>query len=86
MAVPKRKTSKRRTKNRRAANMKVKPVLLTKCPKCGEPKRAHVVCTFCGEYKGKKILNVESKLDKKVKREKKRAEKEAKTSPEESSK
>ncbi len=76
MAVPKQKTSKRRTRNRRAANMKAKPVLLTKCPKCGEPKRAHVVCGFCGEYKGKKILNVESKLDKKIKREQKQKAKE----------
>ena len=78
MAVPKQKTSKRRTRNRRAANMKVDPVMLTKCPKCGEPKRSHVVCNFCGEYKGKKILNVESKLDKKVKREQKRKAKEDK--------
>lgn len=76
MAVPKQKTSKRRTRNRRAANMKVEPVMLTKCPKCGEPKRSHIVCKFCGEYKGNKVLNVESMLDKKVRRDKKRAEKE----------
>ncbi len=71
MAVPKKKTSKRKSKTRRAANMKVKPIMLTKCPKCGEPKKAHVVCSFCGYYKGKKVLDIESKLDKKLKKEKK---------------
>lgn len=71
MAVPKKKTSKSKSKSRRAANTKLTAVVLTKCPKCGEPKKAHLVCSFCGYYKGKKILNVESKLDKKLKREKK---------------
>lgn len=70
MAVPKRKTSKRRSKNRRAANTKVSPVMLTKCPKCGEPKRAHIACAVCGYYKGKKVLDVESKLDKKLRKQK----------------
>jgi large subunit ribosomal protein L32 len=74
VAVPKKKTSKSRSKSRRAANMKITPVVLTKCPKCGEPKKAHVVCTFCGYYKGKKILNVESKLDKKLKKQNKAEE------------
>ena len=68
MAVPKKKTSKSKSASRRAANTKLKPVVLTKCPKCGEPKKAHLVCTFCGFYKGKKILDVQSKLDKKLKK------------------
>lgn len=69
MAVPKKKTSKARSAARRAANTKVSPVVLTKCPKCGEPKKAHTVCTFCGYYKGNKIIDVQSKLDKKLKKE-----------------
>ena len=68
MAVPKKKTSKRRTANRTSANNKIAPVVLTKCAKCGEPKKAHIACSFCGYYGGKKILNVESKLDKKAKK------------------
>lgn len=74
MAVPKKKTSKSKSKSRRAANTKVNPIVLTKCPKCGEPKKAHVVCTFCGYYKGNKILNVVSKLDKKLKKQEKTKE------------
>lgn len=71
MAVPKKKTSKRRSANRRSANMKIDPIVLTKCPKCGEPKRAHIVCQACGTYKGKQVIEVETKLDKKLKRESK---------------
>lgn len=67
MAVPKKKSSKRRTRNR-AATKGLKLTYLSKCPKCGEPKRSHVVCGFCGYYNGKKVLDVESKLDKKMKK------------------
>ncbi len=74
MAVPKKKTSKSKSRSRRAANMKLTPVILTRCSKCGEPKKAHTVCTFCGYYKGNKILDVQSKLDKKLNKEKKQAE------------
>lgn len=71
MAVPKKKTSKRRSATRTAANMGINPVALTKCSKCGEPKKSHVVCTFCGYYGDKKVLDVQTKLDKKLKKENK---------------
>lgn len=71
MAVPKKKTSKRRGANRTKANMKAKSINLTKCSQCGEPKMQHVVCSTCGHYGGKKILDIKSKLDKKLRKEKK---------------
>lgn len=74
MAVPKKKTSKRRSASRTAANMGLKNVTLSKCPKCGEPKKSHVVCSFCGYYGDKKILNVKTKLDKKLSKEGKQQE------------
>lgn len=74
MAVPKKKTSKRRTANRTAQNNKVNPVILSKCPKCGEPKRSHIACSFCGYYGDRKVLDVESKLDKKLKKQEKAKE------------
>lgn len=74
MAVPKKKSSKRRTKNR-ASTKKLHPVYLSKCPKCGEPKRSHVACGFCGYYGERKVLDVESKLDKKLKKQEKAKEK-----------
>jgi large subunit ribosomal protein L32 len=74
MAVPKKKTSKRRTGNRTNAK-KVGPIMLTKCAKCGEPVKAHMACGFCGYYGMKKVLDVKTKLDKKIKKEEKKKEK-----------
>lgn len=71
MAVPKKKTSKRRTGMRTNAK-KVNPIILTKCAKCGEPKKSHQVCAFCGYYGDKKVLDVKTKLDKKIKKEEKK--------------
>ena len=51
MAVPKRRTSKRK---KRARNThKVAPrVAIQMCPKCDAPKRPHHVCEACGYYAG----------------------------------
>lgn len=68
MAVPKKKTSKRRSANRTSANMKANKVVLSKCEQCGELKPQHVVCHVCGFYGGKKVLDIESKLDKKIRK------------------
>ena len=59
MAVPKKKTSKARTRRRKAANTKTPNVVLTNCKKCGEKVLPHTVCKVCGYYKGKKILEIE---------------------------
>jgi len=45
------------------------------CPKCGKPVLAHTVCQACGYYKGREVINVLAKLDKK---ERKKKEKEMK--------
>lgn len=51
MAVPKRRTSKRK---KRARNThKVAPKInIQACPKCGAMKRPHHVCEECGFYAG----------------------------------
>jgi len=51
MAVPKRRTSKRK---KRARNThKVAPAInIQACPKCGAMKRPHYVCEDCGFYAG----------------------------------
>jgi hypothetical protein len=51
---------------------------LVKCGKCGELLQSHTACTTCGYYGDKKVLDVESKLDKKLKKEQKKKEKEEK--------
>ena len=59
MAVPKRKTSKKRKRTRESANMKMSAPNLSVCPQCHEPKLPHRVCSSCGYYNKKEILTVE---------------------------
>jgi large subunit ribosomal protein L32 len=58
MAVPKRRTSKMKTRLRRGhhsgAGMRTQA-----CPRCSSPKLPHRVCDSCGYYGGKKRVEVE---------------------------
>ena len=56
MAVPKRRTSKAVTHQRKAANMKKKAPGISICPQCHEPKLPHRVCPNCNYYDGKDIM------------------------------
>ena len=58
MAVPKRKVSKARRDKRRSSVWKIDAPAIQKCPKCGEYKAAHQVCSACGTYNGKTIIEV----------------------------
>jgi large subunit ribosomal protein L32 len=58
MPVPKRKTSKAR-RDRRRAHDSLTPPNVVLCPTCKEPKLPHMVCLKCGNYKGKKYIEVE---------------------------
>jgi large subunit ribosomal protein L32 len=75
MAVPKKRKTSSQGKQKRSHDALVK-IQLTKCPKCGEAVLPHTACQVCGYYGEKKVLDVESKLDKKLKKEEK-AKKEA---------
>ncbi len=68
MVVRMRHTRSQRGNTRSHHALKVAPVLL--CKECGSPKAAHVVCSVCGKYKGKQVLNVHSKITKKEKKAK----------------
>jgi large subunit ribosomal protein L32 len=52
MAVPKRRTSKRKKRARNTHN-KAATTAIQQCPKCGAQKRPHHVCAECGFYAGK---------------------------------
>lgn len=58
MAVPKRKKSKARTKQR-AANWKADKPAFAECPQCRQPKEPHKVCANCGSYAGRQAVEVE---------------------------
>ena len=60
MAVPKKKVSRRRGRNRRAGSLKLTLPGMMECPQCHKMKLAHRVCKNCGYYDGKQIVNVEA--------------------------
>ena len=63
MAVPKKKTTKSARNQRRSHHALTKNTIGT-CSKCQEPVLPHHVCTSCGNYQGKEVLEVKSKEDK----------------------
>jgi len=69
MAVPKKHTTKGSCNQKRMHIHLASPALTT-CPKCGKPARQHMVCKNCGFYKGKEVIDVMAKLEKKEKKRK----------------
>ena len=61
MANPKRRHSKARRDKRRSHDALSAPGLST-CDNCGEPKLPHRVCTSCGHYKGREVIEVDDIL------------------------
>ncbi|PLW93089.1 MAG: 50S ribosomal protein L32 [Marinilabiliales bacterium] len=55
MANLKFRTSKQRTRTRRATRKAEAPTFMI-CPNCGTPVRYHNVCGECGYYKGKQAI------------------------------
>ncbi len=58
MAQPKRRHSKARRDKRRAHDALRVPAL-ARCENCQEPKIPHRVCSSCGHYKGREILQTD---------------------------
>jgi|GEM_PF-63544 len=55
MAVPKKRTSLSRRKQRQA-HCKLFPTFSILCPTCGDPVLRHRVCMACGQYRGKQLI------------------------------
>jgi large subunit ribosomal protein L32 len=55
MAVPKRRTSKRK-KRARNTHKAAPAIAIQTCPRCGSFKRPHHVCAECGYYAGKQVV------------------------------
>ena len=62
MAVPKKRTSKRRTAMRRAHDFIAYTSSTTICS-CGAIRRAHHVCSACGMYRGVQLLKIKGLTD-----------------------
>ncbi len=59
MAVPKKRTSRRRRDMRRAHDHLVFTAAVETCPECGGLKLRHHVCAECGTYRGRQIIEVD---------------------------
>lgn len=59
MAVPKRKITPSR-RNMRRSHDALKTSAYAECPNCGELKRPHHVCSACGSYDGRDVIESES--------------------------
>jgi large subunit ribosomal protein L32 len=57
MGLPKRRHSQTRGRKRRTHYKAVTPPTAV-CPNCGLAILPHRVCTNCGHYKGRKVLEV----------------------------
>ncbi|MBZ1356220.1 MAG: 50S ribosomal protein L32 [Candidatus Nealsonbacteria bacterium] len=71
MAVPKKRHTKSRRDKRRMHIFLTKPGLGT-CQKCGKETMPHRICANCGYYKGREVIDVLKKLDRKEKKLKKK--------------
>ena len=69
MPVPKKRHTKSR-RNKRRGNIFLERPTLTACSKCGKEVEPHILCRNCGHYKGKEVVNVFKKMDKREQKEK----------------
>lgn len=60
MANPTHRHSRAR-RDKRRANWRLESPSIGVCPECQEPVLPHRVCTACGSYRGKKIIEVVEK-------------------------
>lgn len=67
MAVPKQRNTKSK-RDRRRAHIRLFPVKLVTCSKCGKLKLPHVVCSYCGYYNGREVIDVLKEVGKKEKK------------------
>lgn len=68
--VPKKKTTKRVSKQRygsfqtRVLKKLTNRTKLVDCKNCGEKKLAHTVCSECGQYRGRQVIDKQKQIDK----------------------
>lgn len=62
MAVPKFRTSASK-RNMRRSHHALKPMSLSSCPNCKEPKINHTVCLKCGFYRGEQRVATSGDAD-----------------------
>ena len=56
--------------HQRRSHHALKATVFSKCSHCSKETLPHAVCQNCGYYKGRQVINVLAKLDKKTRRKK----------------
>ena len=69
MGLPAKRRTKQ-SKRERASHFALKKFSLTVCSHCSRKIRPHTVCPHCGYYKGRQVLNITSKIEKRAKKAK----------------
>ena len=69
MPVPKQRHTKSR-RNRRRSHHALKKRTFSVCAKCGAPVLSHRLCSNCGTYGGREVIDVMAKLSKKEQKKK----------------
>jgi large subunit ribosomal protein L32 len=64
--LPKKRHSKARGRRRRT-HWKLAKTNLIPCPQCKQSKLSHQVCSVCGYYNGRQVIEVKAKEKKKKK-------------------
>jgi len=62
MAVQQNKVTKSR-RNKRRSHHALAAENIAECPNCGELKRPHHVCSDCGHYNGREVLEPVDEVD-----------------------
>ncbi|MDZ7798891.1 MAG: 50S ribosomal protein L32 [Patescibacteria group bacterium] len=74
MSVPKKRKSKSSVRKKRS-HQALKSKQLIVCSHCNKKIMPHQICPYCGYYKGKEVINIKLKKERKEKRKKKRESK-----------
>ncbi len=69
---PKRHTKSKR--NRRRSHLALSKTVFSECQKCGKAVLPHHICSYCGYYGGREVIDVMAKMDKKEKKKRLREE------------
>ncbi|MSU56408.1 MAG: 50S ribosomal protein L32 [Candidatus Taylorbacteria bacterium] len=57
-------------RNNRRSHFKLVAPRFSICDSCQKPRHSHSVCPHCGKYRGRVIVDVQAKIDKKLKKQK----------------
>ena len=69
MGLPAKRRTKQ-SKRERASHFALKKFTLIKCSHCARRIRPHVICPHCGYYRGRAVLKIASKVEKRSKKSK----------------